>query len=101
MPQVHIFIGSAAAGAINRFSFPEGERHAVLIFSLQEDGADFDWDEAKSLATGRGWHEVEIKRGGIVDPATFDESTQHLVKAYEEALSEGNSMFIYTDPIAP
>ena len=101
MPQVHIFIGSAAAGPTNRYSYPEGERHAVLIFSRQEEGTDFDWEEATGLATGRGWHDVEIKRGGIVDPGTFDDTTQHLASAYEEALSEGNAMFVYSDPISP
>jgi hypothetical protein len=98
---VHIFIGSAAAGPTNHFSFPEGERHAILMFSLQDEGIEFDWDEAVLLATGRGWRDVEIKRGGIVDPETLDESTKHLVPAYEEALSTGNSMFVYTDPLSP
>ncbi|WP_285578166.1 hypothetical protein [Geothrix limicola] len=101
MPQVHIFIGSAAAGPTNQFSYPEGERHAVLIFALQDEGADFDWDEAKWLATGRGWHDVEIQRGGVVDPETFDNTAQHLAQAYEEALSKGNSLFVYADPISP
>lgn len=98
---VHVFIGSAAAGPTNHFSFPVGERHAILVFSLQEEGIDFDWNEAMRLATARGWNDVDIKRGGIVGPEFMDESTQHLVPAYEEANSSGSSMFVYTDPISP
>ena len=101
MSQVHVFIGSAAAGLTNRYSYPEGERHAVLVFSLKEDGTDFDWEEASFLASGRGWHNVVIERAGIVEPATLDDSSQQLVHAYNEALTDGRSMIVYTDPITP
>jgi len=101
MPQIHLFIGTAGAGPTNRFSYPEGERHAFLCFSRQDDGAEFDWDLAAELVTGRGWMDVDIQRGGIADPATFDESTKHLVLAYEEALSNGSSLIVYAEPASP
>ena len=78
--------------------YPEGERHAALVFSFASNMEDGE----KMAITHLGetyWGEVTIERKKTVSADSLKKADSTIREAYESALENGTSGIIYSDPI--
>jgi len=95
--EIHIFLAIASALEGNDFGYPEGERHAMLVFTSQEVGTDHDWENAEAIVKGNNWAEIEFTKAGTLSPDNVKGKDQVLVDCYEEALLGGSALLVYSD----
>jgi hypothetical protein len=98
MYDVNMFFGTAAAMAGNEHSYPAGERHALLVFSRQLNGTEPDWSLAESVATNKGWFDVQLNQASVVDPSALDVEPNARL-SYEQAMTEGWALIVFSDPV--
>ena len=98
MYEIHLFLGTAAAGSKSDQGYPVGERHAILVFLRQPTNTEPDWKRATSLVEDSGWTNVDLQKASKVDPKTLDQNPDSK-KAYDEAMSNGKAMIVYSEPV--
>jgi hypothetical protein len=96
--EIHLFLGIASAGQNSKLGYPVGERHAILVFFRQPANTEPDWEQAKSYVEGAGWSKVDLQKASKVDPKTLDDNPD-VGKSYEEAMSNGKAMIVYSGPV--
>ena len=96
--EIHLFFGIASAGQNSKLGYPVGERHAILVFLRQPANTEPDWEQARSYVEGAGWNRVDLQKASKVDPKTLDNNPDGK-KAYEEAMSNGKAIIVYSDPV--
>ncbi len=96
--EIHLFFGIASAGQNSELGYPVGERHAILVFLRQPANTEPYWEQAKSYVEGEGWKKVDLQKASKVDPKTVDDNPDGK-KAYEEAMSNGKAIIVYSDPV--
>ncbi|MGH9872877.1 MAG: hypothetical protein ACRD9S_10475 [Pyrinomonadaceae bacterium] len=96
--EIHLFFGIASAGQDSRLGYSAGERHAILVFLRQPANTEPNWEQAKSYVEGEGWNKVDLQKASKVDPKTLVDNPDGK-KSYEEAMSNGKAMIVYSDPV--
>ena len=98
MYDVNLFMGSAAALADNPHSYPVGERHSFLVFSRQPTGTEPDFVAAESIVTSKGWFDVQLQEGSLVNTNALD-CDPDARPCFEQALEHGWALIVFSDPI--
>jgi hypothetical protein len=98
MYEVNLFMGTGAALDANQDAYPAGERHALLIFSRQPQGTEPDWAAAEAIVTSKGWCDVQLQEGSLVNPHMLD-SDPDARPCYEQALVHGWALIVFSDPV--
>lgn len=98
MYEMHLFLGTASAGQNSVGGYPAGERHAMLVFLRQPTNTEPDWERATSNVEETGWTNMDLQKASKVDPKTLEKNPDGK-RAYDEAMSKGKAMIIYTEPL--
>jgi hypothetical protein len=99
MYEIHLFLGTAAAGGATNSRFPAGERHALLVFFRQPIGSDHYWNLAESCLEDAGWAQVALQKASKVVDRSVLEIEPIARSAYEDAMIRGSAIVIYSDPV--
>ena len=93
---VHMFLAKASAQNGNEADYPKGERHSMIVFLSQELISNHDWEKAESIIHEAYWDDIEFVKAGVIGPENVDGKDQVFSECYEEALSNGSAMLVYT-----
>lgn len=96
--EVQMFLGEASAGRNNPQGYPVGERHSIIVFSRQAKGAEPDWAAATDYVEKGGWLAVDLQKAAAVDPSTLERNVDGK-RAYNEAMMNGRSMIVFSEPL--
>ena len=92
-----MFLATAEARDRAASGCAAGERHALLIFSRQAEGATPDAPLARRGASAAGWKSIRIERSRRL-PVTAAPQEPVLKAAFAEALRDGCSVVAYRSP---
>lgn len=82
----------------NEHSYPVGERHALLVFSRQPEGTEPDWLAAEAIVTSKGWFDVQLQEGSLVNTTMLD-CDPDARPCYEQAMIHGWALIVFSDPL--
>jgi hypothetical protein len=100
MYEVAVFLGQATADGKNAQGCAPGNRHAVVVFLRQEQGASPDFGLAEKELSHHGWVQIEFSKVVHDFPAENLNSVHpHAGASYEDALNKGFATIVFADPI--
>jgi len=100
MYEVHAFRGEATIGGEYSVEGHEpGTRHAVIVFSRQQQGSDLDFALAARRAHDNGLLDVSFDDGGRLRAEAIGSMPPEFADAYRAALEQGYGVVVYSEPI--
>jgi hypothetical protein len=99
MYEVHAFRGEATIGGEYSFGYEPGTRHAVIIFTRQDQGSELDFALAARQAHDNGLIDVSFDDGGKLRPEAISSMPAEFANAYQSALDQGYGVVVYSEPI--
>lgn len=79
--------------------YPDGERHALLVFASADDLGAALSSVPRFLAIC-GWEQIEVTGSKRLEIAVSSISDEPLRNAAEDAVREGHGVVVYATPVA-
>ena len=79
--------------------YPDGERHALLVFATADDLGAALSSTPRFLATC-GWEQIEVTGSKRLEIEISSISDEPLRNAAETAVQEGHGVVVYATPVA-
>ena len=100
MHYVAVFLGQATANDTNSQGYAPGNRHAVVVFLRQDEGAAPNFALAEKELSHRGWTQIAFSKAVHGFPVENLNSVHpHAGASYEDALNNGFAAIVFADPI--
>ncbi|AQZ96004.1 hypothetical protein ACFSB1_05800 [Halopseudomonas phragmitis] len=93
--EIRQYLGIAVAMEGNSGGYPHGERHALILYVAQEEGAEPDWDEAENIVLEKLWGNVRLRKTGVL--AKNMDLQEPFLEMYTQAMEYGSALLIYTE----
>ena len=97
--RVRIFLGLANADKGNIQNYPVGERHAFILYMLQEVDEEPNWQAAEDFLAKSHWSNIELTKTGLIPDGGPKNKSKPFPEMYENAINKGQSLLIYSDPV--
>jgi len=95
--EIHIYLGTACTTSKSNYNYPEGERHAFLLYLKAEESSEIDYNAAEDTAIDNGLINIEFSKAGKLDKNKLN--NQEKLEYYNDAMEVGSTLIVYSEPI--
>lgn len=95
--EIHIYLGAASITSKSNYEYPEGEKHAFLLYLKARKDSEFDYNLAEDVVINEGLTDIEFSKAGKLDKNKVN--NQEKLEYYNNAIKTGSTLILYSEPI--
>ena|SRR3569832_612836 len=95
--EIHIYLGSACITPKSNYDYPDGEKHAFLLYLRAERSSQLNHKTAEDVIINEGLSDIEFSKAGKLDENKIN--NQEKLGYYENAIKTGSTLILYSEPM--